>query len=86
MSNYNSNNSYAKSRKSEKTSNKKSYKTDIKCAYDKGYIKGWEDAYKIPSRPGARLSAAQGYYRGVRNHRKSDKYTAKYSKSKQKYN
>ena len=63
-----------------------SYRNDLRTAYQKGYVKGWDDAYDIPNRFGARQAAAHGYSKGVRNHKKADKYTAKYNNSKQKTN
>ena len=62
------------------------YKTDIRTAYDIGYSRGWDDAYDIPKRTGARHAAALGYSKGVRNHRKADKYVSTYNKNKSKQN
>lgn len=62
--------------------NKKSYKNDILTAYGIGYVKGWDDSYNIPKRFGATTAAAYGYKKGIKNHRKSDKYTSNYNKNK----
>lgn len=56
------------------------YGSDIRSAYDIGYAKGWEDAYAIPKRVGAKTAAAYGYKKGLRNRRKSDKYINQYKK------
>ena len=58
----------------------KNYKSDLKKAYDIGYGKGWDDSYDIPKRFGASTAAAYGYKKGVKNHRKSDKYVNQYNK------
>lgn len=58
----------------------KKYGADIRSAYDIGYAKGWEDAYDIPKRLGAKIAAAYGYKKGVTNRRKSDKYTKQYQR------
>ena len=69
-----------------KAKSKNSYRSDMKTAYGKGYVKGWDDAYDIPKRAGARHAAALGYSKGVRNHRKADKYVSTYNKNKSKQN
>ncbi len=56
----------------------KRYGTDIRNAYDIGYAKGWEDAYVIPKRVGAKTAAAYGYKKGLRNRRRTDKYVKQY--------
>ena len=55
-------------------------KDDMREAYDIGYARGWEDAYTLPKRIGARTVAAKAYKEGVRNHQRSDKYVGKYKK------
>ena len=44
----------------------KRYGADIRNAYDIGYARGWEDAYVIPKRVGAKTAAAYGYKKGLR--------------------
>ena len=56
------------------------YKTDIRTAYNIGYSKGWDDAYDIPKRLGAKIAAAYGYQKGVKCRYKTDKYTKQYQK------
>ena len=56
----------------------KRYGADICNAYDIGYARGWEDAYVIPKRVGAKTAAAYGYKKGVRNRRRTDKYIKQY--------
>lgn len=56
------------------------YKSDIRCAYDIGYAKGWDDAYTIPNRFGARVAAAYGYRKGVKQRYKADKYNKQYQR------
>ena len=56
------------------------YKDDMRKAYDIGYARGWDDAYDIPKRMGARKVAAMGYHKGVRNRKKSDKYVSQYKR------
>ena len=63
-----------------KKSGFKKYKSDIQTAYSIGYAKGWDDAYDIPKRFGAKTAAAYGYKKGIRNRRRADKYTKQYSK------
>ena len=58
----------------------KRYGSDIRNAYDIGYAKGWEDAYAIPKRVGAKTAAAYGYKKGLRNRKRADKYTNQYKK------
>lgn len=58
----------------------KRYKDDIQTAYNLGYSKGWEDAYKVPKRFGAKSVAAYGYKRGIKNRYKSDKYVKQYAR------
>lgn len=56
------------------------YKSDIRTAYDIGYSKGWDDAYDIPKRFGAKTAAAYGYKKGIKCRYKSDKYTKQYNR------
>ena len=63
---------------------KSGYRSDMKTAYGKGYVKGWDDAYDIPNRAGARHAAAIGYVKGIGNHRRADKYVNTYNKNKSK--
>ena len=80
------NNSRPVNSSTSKAKSKNSYRSDMKTAYGKGYVKGWDDAYDIPKRAGARHAAALGYSKGVRNHRKADKYVSTYNKNKSKQN
>ncbi|MBE5734301.1 MAG: hypothetical protein E7347_04550 [Clostridiales bacterium] len=76
------NNQENKQKYEETKKNKNSYKNDIYTAYGIGYVKGWDDSYHIPDRFGAKTAAAYGYKKGIKNHRKSDKYTNQYNKNK----
>ena len=58
------------------------YGADIRTAYDIGYKRGWDDAYEIPNRIGARTVAAYGYRKGVKSRRRSDKYIKQYDRRK----
>ena len=58
----------------------KKFKDDIRKAYDIGYSRGWDDAYEIPKRIGAKTAAAYGYKKGVKQRHKSDKYTNQYNR------
>ena len=58
----------------------KNYKSDIVKAYDIGYAKGWDDAYNVPKRFGAKIAASYGYKKGIRDRRRADKYTKQYNK------
>ena len=58
----------------------KTYMGDLRRSYDVGYSRGWNDAYDIPDRFGAKLAAGIGYRKGVKNHKKSDKYIKQYNK------
>lgn len=62
-----------------KTSAKK-YGSDIRTAYDVGYKRGWDDAYDIPKRVGAKTAAAYGYKKGIKCRIKTDKYTNQYNR------
>lgn len=58
----------------------KSYFGDLRQSYDVGYSRGWDDAYDIPDRFGAKFAAAIGYRKGVKNRKKSDNYIKQYNK------
>ena len=58
------------------------YKADIDEAYGVGYVKGWEDAYSIPDRFGAKTAAAHGYKKGIKSRKKADKYNSNYTRYK----
>ena len=45
---------YAKKQNEKVKSYGKKYGADIRTAYDKGYARGWDDAYDIPKRIGAK--------------------------------
>ncbi len=59
---------------------RRSYKEDMTTAYRIGYSRGWDDAYIIPKRLGSRMVAGFGYQKGVRNRKRADQYTQKYTK------
>ena len=59
-------------------------KSDLMDAYDIGFAKGWDDAYLIPKRMGARSKAAEGYKKGIKSRRIVDKYMAQYNQGKSK--
>lgn len=56
------------------------YKSDVRAAYDIGYARGWDDAYDVPKRFGAKTAAAYGYRKGIKYRRKTDKYTKQYAR------
>ena len=58
----------------------KEYGSDMRQAYQVGYKRGWEDAYEIPNRFGARAVASYGYGRGVKKHHAADKSVENYKK------
>ena len=58
------------------------YRGDLTKAYDIGYKRGWDDAYDVPKRVGARTAAACGYKKGLKNRKKADTYTERYNKGK----
>ncbi len=72
--------SFAKKQTDKVKSSAKRYGSDIRTAYDTGYARGWDDAYKIPKRFGAKIVAAFGYKKGIRDHRRSDKYIHQYNR------
>ena len=72
--------SYAKKQTDKVKQSCKRYKDDIRTAYDIGYARGWDDSYDIPKRYGAKTVAAYGYKKGVRNRKRSDKYTNQYNR------
>ena len=58
----------------------KKYKNDIRKAYDVGYSLGWDAAYEIPKRFGAKIAAAFGYRKGIKYRYKADKYLKQYNR------
>ena len=74
---------YAKKQADKVKGYGRNYKTDLKKAYEIGYGRGWEDSYEIPNRLMAKLAAALGYRKGVRNRRVADKYVSKYKGGRQ---
>lgn len=56
------------------------YKDAMKDSYAIGYARGWEDAYELPNRIGAKTFAAKGYKRGARNRKRSDNYVSQYKR------
>ena len=71
---------YAKKQGEKVKSYGKKYGADIRSAYDLGYARGWDDAYDIPKRLGAKTAAAYGYKKGEKNRVKSDKYIKQYQR------
>ena len=67
-------------KKTKEKEQKNKWRDDIRTSYDKGYSKGWDDAYNIPKRFGSRLAAAYGYSKGMKNRYRSDKYITQYNK------
>lgn len=72
--------SYVKKQTDKVKTSAKKYGSDIRTAYDIGYAKGWDNAYTIPKRVGAKTAAAYGYKKGLTNRRKSDKYNKQYQR------
>ena len=73
---------YAKKQGEKVKTSAKKYGSDLRTAYDIGYAQGWDTSYDIPKRIGAKRAAAYGFKKGIRNRRKSDKYTKQYNKHK----
>ena len=71
---------YAKKQAEKVKKSAKRYGTDLRTAYDVGYAKGWDDSYVIPKRVGAKVAAAYGYKKGLRNRRLHDKYMDQYKR------
>ena len=71
---------YAKKQGEKVKTYGKKYGADLRTAYDIGYKRGWDDAYDIPKRVGAKTAAAFGYQKGVKNRVKSDKYIKQYQR------
>ena len=71
---------YVKTQASKVKKSAKRYGSDIREAYNIGYARGWDDAYDVPKRLGAKTAAAYGYKKGIRNRRRSDKYINQYGK------
>lgn len=72
-------NSYV-SGKTKTKEKKNKWRDDIRTSYDKGYSKGWDEAYNIPKRFGSKLAAAYGYSKGIKHRYRSDKYITQYNK------
>ena len=53
---------------------RRQYENDIDAAYDIGFQKGWNEAYNIPKRSGARAAASKGFKKGIVNRYRADKY------------
>jgi hypothetical protein len=60
-------------------------KADLMDAYDIGFAKGWDDAYTISKRFGAKTAAAYGYKKGIKHRHKTDKYTTQYKRKGKNY-
>ena len=71
---------YAKKQGEKVKSYGKKYGADLRTAYDIGYKSGWDGAYDIPKRLGAKTAAAYGYKKGATNRVKSDKYIKQYQR------
>ena len=71
---------YAKKQGEKVKTYGKKYGADLRAAYDMGYARGWDDAYEIPNRVGAKTAAAYGYKKGAKNRVKSDKYIKQYNR------
>lgn len=69
---------YAKKQTDKVKQYGKNYKSDLQKAYEIGYGKGWDDAYDIPKRVGAKTAATYGYRKGLSNRKRSDKYVKQY--------
>ena len=50
------------------------YRDELDTAYDIGFQKGWNEAYSIPKRVGAKRAAAKGFGKGISNRYRADKY------------
>lgn len=71
---------YGKKKYEQAKTSAKKYGSDIRTAYDVGYKRGWDDAYDIPKRVGAKTAAAYGYKKGIKSRIKTDKYTNQYNR------
>ena len=71
---------YGKKKYEQAKTSAKKYGSDIRTAYDIGYKRGWDDAYEIPKRVGAKTAAAYGYKKGAKQRVKSDKYIKQYQR------
>ena len=71
---------YGKKKYEQAKTSAKKYGSDIRTAYDIGYAKGWDDAYTVPKRFGAKTAAAYGYKKGLTQRRKRDKYNEQYNR------
>lgn len=59
---------------------KESYGKAIRAAYDQGFRAGWAAHSELPNRVGARTAAKAGFSKGLREHKRSDKYTERSKK------
>lgn len=66
--------SYAKKQTDKAKAMVKRYRLELRSAYDVGYASGWDNAYALPKRIGAKTSAAKGFKRGLSERKKADKY------------
>ena len=71
---------YGKKKYEQAKTSAKKYGSDIRTAYDVGYKRGWDDAYDIPKRVGAKTAAAYGYKMCIKCRIKTDKYTNQYNR------
>ncbi len=55
----------------------KEYKADLQEAFNAGYKAGWNDYDALNIRFGSKAVATHGYNKGMRNHKRADKYQKK---------
>lgn len=55
----------------------KDYKAAISEAVSIGYRLGWEAHKQLPNVKGARMASRYGFAKGLREHKRSDKYNAR---------
>ena len=62
----------------------KDYKAAISKAIDLGYSLGWEAHSKLPKVRGAHMASSYGFAKGLREHKRTDKYTSRAERSARK--
>lgn len=55
----------------------KDYKAALNEAVNVGYRLGWEAHSKLPDVRGARMASRYGFAKGLREHKRADKYNAR---------
>lgn len=55
----------------------KGYKAELDKAYKIGYHAGWEAHSRLPDVRGARTASKYGFAKGLREHKRADKYNAR---------